>query len=224
MKKININQFLHVNTNMSVSLDCWSLIVQFLSSKDRLSLLLSNSKINESCVNQPIWYMVKVFGERILAPEKAILLRSVKLMNWSDDCFNRFNVNMIVRLVCNSNELENIPELPNCEYLNCFDNCLFNLPSIPKMKNLDCSINNIQTLPELPNCKILDCSTNTISKLPALPKCEVLYCSTNLLYELPELPLCKELKCSCNNLTSLPKSLPQDAMVYATFNNIYTPF
>src|SRR5438552_2720154 len=45
------------------------------------------------------------------------------------------------RLSCSSNQLTQLPDLPNCQTLECWNNQLTQLPALPHCQHLDCSGN-----------------------------------------------------------------------------------
>ena len=82
-------------------------------------------------------------------------------------------------LICSSNQLTRLPELPYCKGLYCSSNQLTQLPKLPYCKELYCRYNQLTSLPELPLCKKLSCRYNQLTSLPDLPVCEELKWENN---------------------------------------------
>ena len=125
-------------------------------------------------------------------------------------------------LICNSNQLTSLPELPqSLKYLYCWGNQLTSLPEMPQnLLGLYCSQNQLVTLPHLPEgLSTLSCYDNLLTILPEIPEeLRGLYCSENQLAILPEIPQgLEELDCSSNQLTNLPE-LPE-LLIYLDFSN-----
>ena len=125
-------------------------------------------------------------------------------------------------LICNSNQLTSLPELPqSLKYLYCWGNELTSLPEMPQnLLGLYCSQNQLVTLPQLPEgLSTLSCYDNLLTILPEIPEeLRGLYCSENQLAILPEIPQgLEELDCSNNQLTNLPE-LPE-LLIYLDFSN-----
>jgi uncharacterized repeat protein (TIGR01451 family) len=113
-------------------------------------------------------------------------------------------------LGCSSNQLSNLPNLPNgLSELYCMNNQLTSLPILPfGLDTLWCNSNPLVSISALPNSlKYLQCIGNQLSNLPVLPdSLIVLNCSQNQLNSLPNLPNSLQLlDCSFNQLTSLPE-------------------
>ena len=145
------------------------------------------------------------------------LLREKKFIVKYDKCINETSINFeethsvnfeeicnhIIRLDCHNNQLTEIPELLNLQWLDCHNNQLRELPELPNLKELYCHSNQLTKLPELPNLQILYCYYNQLTKLPELPNAEKICCGFNHLSELPQLPNVKELYCRSNQLIKL---------------------
>ena len=148
--------------------------------------------------------------------------------------------NHIIELHCNTNQLTELPELPNVQTLICYDNRLTVLPELPNVRELRCHWNQLTTLPELYQVLTLVCSSNQLTKLPELPNIQLLKCSDNQLTTLPELPNVKVLHCNSNQLTTLPElskvrildcdvnqltnltELPNIEHLYCCYNNLFS--
>ena len=127
----------------------------------------------------------------------------------------------LISIECMQNQLTSLPELPqSLNHLYCVENQITNLPELPQsLLGLYCSSNELTSLPELPEgLKMIDCTQNLITNLPELPEdFTQLYCSENQLSSLPEIPQSlEELDCSDNQLTSLPE-LPE-LLIYLDFS------
>ncbi len=112
-------------------------------------------------------------------------------------------------LYCASNQLSNLPALPETLiYLSCTNNLLSSLPTLPAgLRTLICSSNQLSGLPALnTGLATLGCSDNQLSSLPVLPSgLTKLYCYNNQLQLLPALPTgLTDLICYNNQLSSLP--------------------
>jgi Leucine-rich repeat (LRR) protein len=224
---------------MSLSFDCWSIVVQFCRSKDRLSLLLTSKMLNDSCKTQPIWFRVFINSNNI--PVKNLLmLRDVELKNWKDKDWESISalldVVCSVTIVCSKSltfipsmktkslvlagngNIKNIGFLPECKTFCCSSEGLTTLPKLPKCKHLDCSYNKITEIVDVP-CSYLDCSNNMIERIENIPNCKYLYCSDNKIKSLPVLQKCKRLYCSQNQLCALP-DLPVCKELSCSFNMI----
>ena len=94
-------------------------------------------------------------------------------------------------LICNSNQLTSLPELPQSLIsIECIQNQLTSLPELPQsLKYLYCWGNQLTSLPEMPqNLLGLYCSQNQLVTLPQLPEgLSTLSCYDNLLTILPEI-------------------------------------
>jgi hypothetical protein len=111
-------------------------------------------------------------------------------------------------LSCGSNQLTNLPNLPNSIYtLHCGHNDLTSLSTLPtSIASLTCDFNHLTSIPELPdNMYHLDCDHNMLTSLPELPtSLEYLSCHHNQLTALPEIPgTMGQLECNNNLITSL---------------------
>ena len=99
--------------------------------------------------------------------------------------FKIFEANNITELNYNSQNLSELPELPDTlEILYCHNNNLSELPELPDtLETLYCHNNNLSELPELPDTLIeLSCYNNNLSELPQLPDTlEILDCEDNKL-------------------------------------------
>jgi uncharacterized repeat protein (TIGR01451 family) len=133
---------------------------------------------------------------------------SVSLGNISDLTGLEYFTNLQY-LVCQSNNLTNLPSLPSSLiYLDISDNNLTNLPILPNtLEDLRFSSNQISILFTLPDSlKSIDCSWNSLTTITSLPIGLInLACFSNQLIQLPELPeTLKILDCNYNLLTALP--------------------
>lgn len=127
---------------MSLSVDLFSIVVQFASSSlDRLNILTLSKSVYEVTKDKPIWFHVTL--KRVPCQEKLNRLMNIKF--------------------------EGVKELPkemnNVRYLDCSENKLESLPSIPKCEWLDCSSCDLMSLPKLTNCISLNCSRNELTEL-----------------------------------------------------------
>ena len=116
----------------------------------------------------------------------------------------------LISIECIQNQLTSLPELPqSLKYLYCWGNELTSLPEMPQnLLGLYCSQNQLVTLPQLPEgLSTLSCYDNLLTILPEIPEeLRGLYCSENQLTILPEIPQgLEELDCSNNQLTNLPE-------------------
>ena len=128
----------------------------------------------------------------------------------------------LISIECIQNQLTSLPELPqSLKYLYCWGNQLTSLPEMPQnLLGLYCSQNQLVTLPQLPEgLSTLSCYDNLLTILPEIPEeLRGLYCSENQLAILPEIPQgLEELDCSNNQLTNLPE-LPE-LLIYLDFSN-----
>ena len=128
----------------------------------------------------------------------------------------------LISIECIQNQLTSLPELPqSLKYLYCWGNQLTSLPEMPQnLLGLYCSQNQLVTLPQLPlGLSTLSCYDNLLTILPEIPEeLRGLYCSENQLAILPEIPQgLEELDCSNNQLTNLPE-LPE-LLIYLDFSN-----
>ena len=119
---------------------------------------------------------------------------------WSDEEL----LSHVISVVCRQSQLTTLPDLPNCEYLDCSYNQLTTLPDLPKCEYLNCSYNRLTVLPHLPKCRNLLCYQNLLITISSLNQCIKLVCYQNRLTSLPNLPNCQQLSCQTNDLTSLP--------------------
>ena len=78
---------------------------------------------------------------------------------------------LIINIDCSDNLLKDIPNLPNCRYLNCSNNLLTKLPTTPECRNLKCFGNKLTQLPQLHKCIFINCSWNILTSLPKLASC-----------------------------------------------------
>src|SRR5947208_3500790 len=62
---------------------------------------------------------------------------------------------------CSSNQLTQLPDLPQCQTLYCYSNQLTQLPDLLHCQTLSCTYNQLTQLPDLPHCQRLSCSGNT---------------------------------------------------------------
>jgi len=113
------------------------------------------------------------------------------------------------KLECKSNQLKQLPKLPNnLKKLYIINNNLTELPQLPNnLEILYCKNNQLKELPILPiNLLKLNCENNQLTQLPDLPNnLNYLYCNYNKLTELPKLPInLLEIHCYYNKLTELP--------------------
>jgi len=106
--------------------------------------------------------------------------------------------------LCNNNQITLLPDLPQCNFINCEKNQITSLPDLTNCIYFDCSNNNIDYLPELPNCEDLRCKNNNLTSLPNLSQCNNLDCSKNQIKFLPFLPKCNQLIANDNKLFYLP--------------------
>ena len=88
----------------------------------------------------------------------------------------------IIELSCGRQQLTEIPDLPNIEYLYCSANNLTKLPHMPNIKTLYCGGNQLITFPEYPTLEMLNCNNTSLSSLPELPNLKELYCYCNNLF------------------------------------------
>lgn len=131
----------------------------------------------------------------------------------------------LISIECNQNQLTSLPELPqSLNYLYCWGNQLTSLPEIPQnLLGLYCSQNQLITLPQLPDgLTSLSCYDNLLISLPVIPEeLNRLYCAENQLASLPEIPQgLEELYCSNNQLTNLPELPETLTLLHISQNNI----
>ena len=132
-------------------------------------------------------------------------------------------------LDCNSNQLTNIPLLPNSlKILLCDSNHFtsFSLPLPDSLTIFSCSNNQLTSLPMLPtDLSYLSCSNNQLSTLPTLPNfLNGLFCSKNQLTSLPILPsTLRQLDCSHNQITNI-SNFPNNLYDIVCNNNNITCF
>lgn len=103
-----------------------------------------------------------------------------------------------------SYSINEIPNLPNLEELNCCRFSLIKLQNFPNLKKLWCRYNNLKTIPIYKKLKELYCSYNLLKNIYKYKDLEILECSDNRIENLHEYPNLMKLNCDNNNLKSLP--------------------
>ena len=98
------------------------------------------------------------------------------------------------------------------------------LPDLPNCQQLDCSFNKLTVLPPLSRCRWLRCEHNLLIKLPDLPVCRNLMCSHNKLTKTPCLNNVRHYDCSDNQLTSIGPISIQAPAHYCFGSNPDLPF
>lgn len=199
-----------------------------ISEGDKLTAIAYYINVNKA----PLIGYIDLFNET----EWSVIARSLRYVNLEgirpkEKCENIINnCDSIVYLKINSPYIKQLPELPDCEELDCEDSIsLTELPKLPKCRILKCNgCRFLQVIPTLPRCTIIRCSfcprLKEIQDQPecidllcggcihltligGLPKCEDLNCSECISLEvLPPLENCKRLVCpSCTYLRIIPK-------------------
>lgn len=131
---------------------------------------------------------------------------------------------LIVVDLC-SNQLRHLPELPeNIEELLISHNDINNISDLVEydfLTRLDCSFNNIEVIPEMDSLEILICTRNNIKQIPKLKNIIKLVCSHNKIYNISESKYLEILDCNNNKLTFIGnfKNLRE---LYCSKNDIKT--
>ena len=123
-------------------------------------------------------------------------------------------------LVCDRNDLTELPLLSHLEALSCENNQLKKIPFIPNLTYLNCSHNYIGKIPLLSKLILLDCNDNNITKIPFLPNLLELTCSDNRITTIPILPKLTYIECENNEIPSeFPHESAQDYL--KRINNMF---
>ncbi len=134
----------------------------------------------------------------VLAP----YLRYADLRNCSKEIIEKLLINPsnIEILFISNYEINKLPELPNCRYLNCSGcKALQELPELLNCQELVCNhCKALQRISGLPNCQELVCNHCTaLQRISGLSNCRKLYCdSCKALQQISGLSNCRELYCS----------------------------
>ena len=113
----------------------------------------------------------------------------------------------IKRLDCSNNKLSNISSLHLLEILICDTNNLTELPILPNIIKINCNSNRINELNNLKNTytlRILECDNNNLTSLPDFEQLEELYCNNNKINQLSNLKNIRILHCYENPLKLIP--------------------
>jgi hypothetical protein len=104
----------------------------------------------------------------------------------------------------NSYCVNELPNLPKLEELNCCRFSLIKLQNFPSLIKLWCRYNNLSYIPFYPKLKELYCSYNILKSIYKYEDLEILECHDNQIECLSEYPKLKKLNCDNNNLKYLP--------------------
>jgi hypothetical protein len=118
-----------------------------------------------------------------------------------------------------SYSINEIPNLPNLEELNCCRFSLIKLQNFPNLKKLWCRYNNLKRIPNYKKLKELYCSYNLLENIDQYKDLEILECSNNIIEVLSEYPRLKQLNCDNNKLKILPM-YPELKVLYCRNNKL----
>lgn len=156
---------------MSISLDCWKIIIEFLNKRARLNTVLTCKEISRISEDIPIWDTIVLYQTTKITNDQFKLFRKLYLKfsgsllkseSW-DTKIKMFDFSRIIYLYAPSCYLKELPDLPNAETITCFGNRLEKVGNMSKVKNLNLS-NNIylSELTSIPLVRILSLAHTSV--------------------------------------------------------------